>query len=224
MKNVLITGAGTGLGRSLALQYGKDGNHVYLIGRRLEPLEKVAQEIQEAGGQATPITCDITDYEDVKQHLFTKKLEDISLDLIINNAGTGVFGPLESYGDDEIDQVLATNVKGTINMTRAALPSLVEQGNGQIMNIISTAGLRGKKNESVYVASKFAVRGFTESLIKELEGTSIKITAVYMGGMDTPFWNETDHIKDRSRLKSSETVARMIVEQNVGQAEIFIDR
>ncbi|MGM7703327.1 SDR family NAD(P)-dependent oxidoreductase [Pseudalkalibacillus sp. Hm43] len=223
MKNVLITGAGTGLGRSLALQYGKDGHHVYLIGRRVEPLEKVAQEIYTAGGQATPLSCDITNYADV-QHLFTDKLKDNSLDLIINNAGTGVFGPLNSYTEEEINQVLTTNINGTIHMTRAALPSLIEQGNGQIMNIISTAGLRGKKNESVYVASKFAVRGFTESLIKELEGTSIKMTAVYMGGMDTPFWDETDHINDRSRLKSADDVARLIIEQNQGQAEIFIDR
>ncbi len=84
--------------------------------------------------------------------------------------------------------------------------------------------MRGKKNESIYVASKFAVRGFTESLIKELEETAIKVTAVYMGGMDTPFWKETDHIKDRSRLKSPDEVAKFIMEQNTGQAEMFIDR
>lgn len=222
MKNVLITGAGTGLGKSLALQYGKAENHVYLVGRRSEPLKNVAQEILRAGGQATPIPCDITDYNEVQTKI--KSLDHTGLDLIINNAGTGCFGPLDSYTDEEINQVLSTNVNGTINMTRAVLPTLIEQGNGQIMNIISTAGLRGKKNESVYVASKFAVRGFTESLIKELEETAIQMTAVYMGGMDTPFWNETDHIKDRSRLKSADQVARMIVEQNTGQAEIFIDR
>jgi short-subunit dehydrogenase len=109
-------------------------------------------------------------------------------------------------------------------LTRSVMPRFIEQGEGQIMNIISTAGLRGKKNESVYVASKFAVRGFTESLIKELEGTNIKATAVYMGGMDTPFWDETDHITDRSRLKSPDEVAKLIIDQNAGQAEIFIDR
>jgi short-subunit dehydrogenase len=222
MKNVLITGAGTGLGKSLALQYGKDGNHVYLIGRRLEPLEKVAEAIHDAGGQATPVPCDITDFNEVQVKI--KSLDHIGWDVIINNAGIGCFGPLDSYTNEEINQVLSTNVNGIINMTRTVLPTLIKQGNGQIMNIISTAGLRGKKNESVYVASKFAVRGFTESLIKELEGTAIKMTAVYMGGMDTPFWNETDHIKDRSRLKSADEVAQLIIEQNTGQAEVFIDR
>jgi short-subunit dehydrogenase len=151
-------------------------------------------------------------------------LKTTRLDLVINNAGTGCFGPLESYSTGEIQQVLSTNVNGTINVTRCILPYFEQQGSGQVMNIISTAGLRGKKNESVYVASKFAVRGFTESLVKELEGTPIQVTAVYMGGMDTPFWQETDHIKDPSRLKSPNTVAQMIVEQNNGQAELFIDR
>lgn len=223
MMNVLITGAGTGLGKSLALQYGKDGNHVYLIGRRIEPLEEVSQLIKNAGGNATPLTCDITDFDEVEQKV-NRVLQNTRIDLLINNAGTGIFGPLNTYGSDDIDQMFSTNVKGTIHMTKAILPTLVEQGNGQVMNIISTAGLRGKKNESVYVASKFAVKGFTESLIKELEGTAIKMTAVYMGGMDTPFWDETDHINDRSRLKSPDEVAQLIVEQNAGQAEIFIDR
>ncbi|WP_261134529.1 SDR family oxidoreductase [Bacillus sp. Marseille-Q3570] len=223
MKNILITGAGTGLGESLALQYSAEGNHVYLVGRRLETLEHVEKKIKDAGGNATSIVCDITDHPEV-QSTIQSLLKTTTIDILINNAGTGCFGPLESYTNEEIDLVLTTNIKGTINMTRSVLSRFVEQGEGQIMNIISTAGLRGKKNESVYVASKFAVRGFTESLIKELEGTNIKATAVYMGGMDTPFWDETDHITDRSRLKSPDEVAKLIMDQNTGQAEIFIDR
>ncbi|MCF6411988.1 SDR family NAD(P)-dependent oxidoreductase [Pseudalkalibacillus salsuginis] len=223
MKSVLITGAGTGLGKSLALRYSTEGCHVYLVGRTFQTLEKVENIIKQTGGNATSIVCDITDYNEV-QTTIQSLLKSAKIDIFINNAGTGCFGPLNSYTNEEIDQVMATNVKGTINMTRAAIPVLLEQGEGQILNIISTAGLRGKKNESVYVASKFAVRGFTESLIKELEETAIKVTAVYMGGMDTPFWKETDHIKDRSRLKSPDEVAKFIVEQNTGQAELFIDR
>ncbi|WP_257350833.1 SDR family NAD(P)-dependent oxidoreductase [Pseudalkalibacillus decolorationis] len=223
MKNVIITGAGTGLGRSLAIQHGMRGYHIYLIGRRVEPLNIVKNEVENSGGSATPVVCDITNSEEV-QETIQVLLNEKRIDLLINNAGTGCFGPLNTYSDGEIDQVLATNVKGTINLTKKVLPSLIEQGQGQVMNIISTAGLRGKKNESVYVASKYAVRGFTESLIKELEGTSIRITAVYMGGMNTPFWDETEHVKDPSRLKSSDHVAELIVEQNNGQAEIFIDR
>ena len=113
----------------------------------------------------------------------------------------------------QISEMLDTNVLGTILMTQAVLPLLQEQGEGRIMNIISTAGLRGKVNEAVYVASKFAVRGFTESLQKEYENSQMKINAVYMGGMDTPFWAGSNHVTDTSRFRSPKEVAEMIFEQ-----------
>ena len=112
------------------------------------------------------------------------------------------------------------NVKGTILVTLGLLPHM----KGSIINIISTAGLKGKVNEAVYVASKFAVRGFTESLQKEYENSHLVITAVYMGGMNTPFWDETEHIKDKSRLKSPEDVAKEIKDKDDGRSEIHIGK
>lgn len=139
------------------------------------------------------------------------------MDILINNAGVGIFGPIEDMEYKDIDTVIDTNVKGTIYMTKALMPMIKEK----IMNIISTAGLRGKVNESVYCASKFAIRGFSESLLKELEDR-IKVVAVYMGGMDTPFWNNTDHVKDKSRFKSPREVALKIKELDDGRCEIVI--
>lgn len=121
--------------------------------------------------------------------------------------------------NNEIAEMIDTNVIGTIQMTGTILSHLNE---GHIINIISTAGLRGKVNEAVYCASKFALKGFTESLQKEYEGTGIKFTAVYMGGMDTPFWEDSDHIKDTSRLRSSSDVAEIIISQ-MEQDEIIIE-
>jgi short-subunit dehydrogenase len=114
---------------------------------------------------------------------------------------------------EEIETAIQTNVLGTIFLTKELVPHLLEKEKPKIMNIISTAGQKGKVNESVYVASKYAVRGFTESLQKELKG-KIHVIATYMGGMDTPFWNETDHIKDKSRLKSPRKVAEIIVSKD----------
>ncbi|XJZ27922.1 SDR family oxidoreductase [Bacillota bacterium Lsc_1132] len=102
---------------------------------------------------------------------------------LVNNAGVGHFEPLEQLSDQQIHEMLDTNVPGTIQMTKAILPLLLYQGEGHIINIISTAGLRPKVNESVYVASKFWIRGFTESLQKEFEGSNIQFTAVNMGGI-----------------------------------------
>lgn len=98
-----------------------------------------------------------------------------------NNAGIGYFGRLQEISPTEISQMIDTNVKGTIYVTKAILPTFLERNARKIMNIISTAGLRGKVLETAYCTSKFAVRGFTESLVKELEPTSISVSGVYMG-------------------------------------------
>ncbi|MGN7177839.1 SDR family NAD(P)-dependent oxidoreductase [Cytobacillus sp. SAFR-174] len=210
MKSVIITGAGSGLGKELALLFAGQGFHIILTGRTLDKLQSVEQEIHEAGGNAQSYTLDITQTKDISK-LMTQ-IQNLELHGLINNAGVGHFGPVNSLTEQNIQDMFDTNTLGTIYMTKAVLPLLKEKNEGLLMNIISTAGLKGKVNESVYVASKFAVRGFTESLQKELENTNIKVKAVYMGGMDTPFWDESDHIKDKSRLRSPKEVAEMILD------------
>ncbi|WP_226683285.1 SDR family NAD(P)-dependent oxidoreductase [Sutcliffiella horikoshii] len=212
MRSILITGAGTGLGKELALSYAKKGHTIILTGRRLEPLEAVKEEVQSLGAQAFAYQMDISNEADVKNTV-GKITSEHTVDYLLNNAGAGCFGPLIELGFDEIETAIQTNVLGTIFLTKELLPHLLKRGDAKIMNIISTAGQKGKVNESVYVASKFAVRGFTESLQKELEG-KVHVIATYMGGMDTPFWDETNHIKDKSRLKSPREVAEMIVAQD----------
>jgi short-subunit dehydrogenase len=221
-KTVIITGGGSGLGLALAKQYIKKFN-VCLIGRTETKLQEAVKTITQNGNCVSYQVCDAANYEQV-QTVLHAIFEKESVHLLINNAGIGVFEPLNALTKDNIELMVNTNVYGTIYPSQAVFPLFKKQGFGKVMNIISTAGLRGKVNESVYCATKFAVRGFTESLVKEWEGTGIFPTAVYMGGMNTPFWNETDHIKDRSRLKSAETVAKMIFDQDDNRSEIFIDR
>ena len=212
MKTIIITGAGSGLGKELAFLFSQKGYHLILTGRTSEKLIAVKQEIETAGGTADILPLDIRNNEDV-----VNKIKEISRTYeiygLVNNAGIGHFGPFANINEQQVSEILETNVFGTIFMTKAILPVLEQNGEGQIMNIISTAGLRGKANEAVYVASKFAVRGFTESLQKEYEGSGIKFNAVYMGGMNTPFWDESDHIKDKSRLRSAKEIAEIIMGQ-----------
>jgi short-subunit dehydrogenase len=221
MEAIVITGAGTGLGKELALQYAHKGYAIILTGRRQQPLLTVKQEIEKNGGQAFVYTLDIRRYEEVNKIAETI-IQNHLVTCLINNAGIGHFGPLSSLTHEQIDDMIRTNVNGTIYMTKAFLPYFQTLPKAKIMNIISTAGLRGKINESVYVATKFAIRGFSESLVKELEQTNISVTAVYMGGMDTPFWEGTDHIKDHSRLRSPQKVAEQIIAEENGQTEIII--
>ncbi|MYL35278.1 SDR family NAD(P)-dependent oxidoreductase [Pontibacillus yanchengensis] len=219
MAYVGITGASSGLGAELAKAYAANHHHIYLLGRNEDRLLIIQREIQDAGGQADIIVCDVTEPSSVNEGM--QQIDQ--LDILINNAGIGIFGPVVELDSPDITQMLNTNVKGTIYMTQAALPLLEENG-GRVLNIISTAGLRGKVNESVYCASKFAQRGFTESLQKEYENTNIQFTAVYMGGMNTPFWDQSDHVENPSKMKNPAEVAAAIVESDDGRKEIYIDK
>ncbi|EKN71685.1 short-chain alcohol dehydrogenase [Neobacillus bataviensis LMG 21833] len=221
MKTMIITGAGSGLGKELALLFSLKGYHLLLTGRTLEKLTAVKKEIETIGGKADILQLDIRNNKDV-----VNKVKELSRKYtifgLVNNAGIGHFGAFTEVTEQQINEMIDTNILGTILMTKAILPMLEQNNDGQIINIISTAGLRGKVNEAVYVASKFAVRGFTESLQKEYEGSGIKFNAVYMGGMNTPFWDESDHIKDKSRLRSAKEIAEIIIGR-LNQDSIIIE-
>jgi len=221
MKAIIMTGAGSGLGKELSLLLAKQGYHMILTGRTEDKLLDVQAQIEQSGGSATTLELDIRNLEDVKEKaiLLSKKYNLYGL---VNNAGVGYFGPFSDISDQEIEGMFQTNVFGTIHMTKAILPYLELNQEGLVLNIVSTAGLRGKKNEAVYCSSKFAVRGFTESMQKEYEGTGIRFVAAYMGGMDTPFWEGSDHVADTSRFRSASEVAEMII-NSLDQDAIVIE-
>jgi short-subunit dehydrogenase len=220
MKKAIITGGGTGLGKELGKLLSKE-YHIVLLGRTKEKLEDAANEIRETGGEVSYAVLDVRSPLEVEQVSSTELLQD-DIGLLIHNAGVGYFGPLTEAKDVELEAMFETNVLGPIRLTKGLLPQL-EKNKSTILNIISTAGLRGKKNESLYVASKFALRGFGESLQKEYDGSGIRVVNAYMGGMNTPFWDETDHISDRSRLRSPQEVAEIIVDQYQSKDEIVIE-
>ncbi|PLR66612.1 SDR family NAD(P)-dependent oxidoreductase [Bacillus sp. UMB0893] len=223
MSAIVITGAGSGLGRALAEQYSSQYNEIILIGRNQDRLEQTKEILlQKTELEVFTYPLNIQNQKEVET--FSKMIfSQHKVTALINNAGVGHFGPVTQMSAEEIDEMLDTNVKGTIFLTQAFINEFSKKGTGKILNIISTAGLRGKVNESVYAASKFAVRGFTESLVKELGGSGIMISGVYMGGMDTPFWDHNDHIKDKSRLKSPETIAQRIFSMDDGRTEILVE-
>ncbi|WP_100330433.1 SDR family NAD(P)-dependent oxidoreductase [Bacillus xiapuensis] len=221
MRNCVITGGGSGLGKELAIIYGQKGYHTHLISRQADKLASVQREIITAGGQATIHSLDLRNPAEIERlaNRFLSKQQ--SIDLLINNAGIGIFGPFAEIDIDDLQTTFETNVYAPIIMTKIFLP-LMTSG-GSVINIISTAGLRGKKNEAIYCASKFALRGFTESLQKEFEPSRIRFVAVYMGGMNTPFWELSDHVKDTSKLKTPEEVASIIASQAKDKNEIIIE-
>jgi short-subunit dehydrogenase len=181
-----ITGAGSGLGATLAQQLSEKGYHICLTGRNTDKLDRIASTLQ---GDFSIYALDVSSHEQVTKVFNKVKEEHGQLDLLINNAGVGVFDLTESLTEDNVHQMIDINLKGTIFCTQAVVNEMKQRNQGTIVNIVSTAGLEGKVTESVYCASKFGVRGFTESLQLELEDTEIRISGVYMGGMNTNFWD-----------------------------------
>ncbi|WP_066305339.1 SDR family oxidoreductase [Bacillus sp. FJAT-29814] len=221
MNSLIVTGGGSGLGKELALLFSQKGFHILLAGRTVEKLTGVKHEIEASGGSADTLQLDVSNGEEVSR-VIGNAGKKYDIHGVVNNAGVGHFGPFVEISEKQINEMLDTNVIGTILVTKTVLPLLVDKGEGRVMNIISTAGLRGKVNEAVYCASKFAVRGFTEALQKEYEGSNIKFNAVYMGGMNTPFWDAGDYVKDPSRLPSAKSVAEVIMVQ-IDQDTIIIE-
>ncbi|MDV2886973.1 SDR family oxidoreductase [Alkalihalophilus pseudofirmus] len=217
---VAITGASSGLGAALAKLYGLKGAHVCLLGRSKEKLES---SFNGQEGSYSAHALNIVNKEEVASVFHQLSEEFGEVDMLINNAGAGYFGPAEDLGKEELDTMLDVNVKGTIYPTQAVLPQMKKRNKGVIVNIVSTAGLVGKANESGYVASKFAVRGFTESLQAELSDTMIRISGIYMGGMDTPFWDGIFSDEKRKMLMQPKDVAEIIVHNLDERTNLSVD-
>lgn len=222
MKNCFITGGGSGLGKELALLYSQKGCHVLLAGRRADKLEAVKKAIEAGGGTAAIYELDVRNAAEIEQLAASFQANGQTLDLLINNAGIGIFGPFPTITPDDIEAVFSVNVCAPIMLTKAFLPLLGSRSS--VVNIISMAGLRGKKHEALYCASKFALRGLTESLQKEYQESGPRFVAAYMGGMNTPFWEQSKHVKDPSVLPSPKQVAEQIVQEAEEKLEIIIER
>ncbi|QDX95341.1 3-oxoacyl-[acyl-carrier protein] reductase [Brevibacillus laterosporus] len=205
---VVITGAGSGLGASLAKRYSEQGYHVCLLGRTKAKLERTAEQL--AGSNSIHVG-DVASRQAIMEMMTAIIKKHGSIDVLINNAGTGSFDLAENLTEEAVHQMIDINLKGTIFSTQEVLKQMKEQNRGTIINIVSTAGKVGKANESVYCASKFGVRGFTESLYIELKETPIQVIGIYMGGMKTEFWNGIFTEERMKHLMEPDDVADVIM-------------
>ncbi|OGK58130.1 hypothetical protein A3H86_04020 [Candidatus Roizmanbacteria bacterium RIFCSPLOWO2_02_FULL_41_9] len=185
-KVLIITGASDGLGKGLALRLAKDKARVVLLARNQDKLKAVKEEIIKLGGKAEYFVCDVGKPEQVQSVVKSIKSAYGKIDVLINNAGIWTTGPLEAHPIDKIKDLFATNTLGTIFMTREVLPMMKAVKSGQILNVMSIAGVEEVDAYGiVYVATKHALQGFTDTLKQELQGTGIKVMGFYPGGMAT---------------------------------------
>ncbi len=207
-KIAVITGAGSGLGASLAKKYANDDYHVCLIGRTIEKLERTAKALSNVNYSI--FSVDISSKKEVSAVFSTIKETLGSVDVLVNNAGVGVFDVAENLEEDAVHQMIDINLKGSIFCTQEVLADMKERNSGSILNVVSTAGLEGKSTESVYCASKFGMRGFHESLLVELKDTDVHAFGAYMGGMNTNFWEGILDESITSGLMDPEDIADII--------------
>ena len=174
-KKAIITGGGRGLGKATAIAFAKEGIDIAITGRNEAVLKETVSELEAFGIKAIYSVFDVSDYESVKNGIKNIINELGSVDILVNNAGIAAFGTFNEMKVDKWSQIIQTNVMGMYYVTKEVLPYLINQNEGEIINVSSTAGLSGNASTSAYSASKFAVIGMSESLMKEVRKNNIRV-------------------------------------------------
>lgn len=229
MKKVaVITGGSSGLGFEIAKQLSNWGDvDICLISRNKQKMQKALEQLP---SNVLSFVGDISNEQFVKSAFAELQEKGYEIEYLFNNAGVGLFGDPDQNIGEVTTNVINSNLIGTILVTNYAIP-LMEKHGGKIVNILSSAALKGNPFESLYCASKWGVRGFTESLKSYYKGSNIKIVGVYPGGMNTEFWNNSrDYVSHEKsdKFMNPADVANIILnnisETSVSVADIVIER
>ena len=174
-KKAIITGGGRGLGKATAMAFAKEGIDVAITGRNEIALKATVLELESLGVKATYSVFDVGNYEEVKTGIQSIIKTFGTIDILVNNAGIAAFGSFNDMDVNQWSQIIQTNLMGMYYVTKEVLPYLIDKNEGDIINVASTAGLNGNANTSAYSASKFAVIGMSESLMKEVRKNNIRV-------------------------------------------------
>ena len=220
-KVAVVTGAGRGIGRAVALAYARMGADVACVSRTEENSAKVAAEVEALGRRAWPLAVDVSDTAAVDAA--AKEILELAgrVDILVNNAGVTRDNLLMRMSEEEWDTVLNTNLKGAFNFTRALTRPFIKQRSGRIINIASVIGLIGNAGQSNYAASKAALIGFTKSIAKELAPRGITVNAIAPGFIETDMTAVLDD-KVREEVLGRVPLGRFGSSDDIAHAAAFL--
>ncbi len=206
-KTALITGAGRGIGRAIALAFAREGCKVALLARTRAELDDTAKEIVAFGGEALVTVCDVIRTEDIKRAV-TETLDAFGkVDILVNNAGAAHFRPIQQVTLEEWQHALDVNVTSAFLFIQGVLPGMMEQRSGRIINISSVTGLKALPDQSAYGAAKHALNSLTKSLNLELREYNIAAHALCPGGVDTKLSQDAMPHRDKTEWMQPEDIA-----------------
>jgi NAD(P)-dependent dehydrogenase (short-subunit alcohol dehydrogenase family) len=209
-KVALVTGAGRGIGKAVALSLAQAGCRVILAARTRENLEAVQKEILSQGGDALAVPADLTVDEDIQRLVEESQAKWGAVDILINNAGWGKRAPVVSASLTDWDQTFRLNLRAPMVLAKALLPSMIVKREGAVINIGSVSGKTGEANGAAYSASKFGLIGFTQSLYEEVREHGIKVAVILPGFVDTPLIPPNRQL-DRSRMIQADDIAQTVL-------------
>ncbi len=226
-KVVIVTGAGSGIGRATALAFAREGATVAVADRGREKAEAVAAEAVAQGGRALPVACDVSLAADCDAAVRSTETAFGPLEILVNNAGIGTTGTALTTGEADFEKLLSVNVKGTYLMSRAALAVMVPRRRGVIVNAGSIAGLRAVADRAAYVTTKFAVVGLTKAMALDHVKDGIRVNAVCPGTTLTPWIDERlaeapDRDAGMAALVARQPMGRLGTAEEMAAAYLFL--
>jgi NAD(P)-dependent dehydrogenase (short-subunit alcohol dehydrogenase family) len=205
-----ITGCSSGLGKALANRVLKSGANVVVTGRKLADINHFATEFP---NQVLVMNVDVTNTQQIRSAVDAAKNKFGHIDVLVNNAGIGIFGAIEEIPDKEVRNIFETNFFGTLNMIKAILPIMRAQKSGHIINVTALGGIVATQCLGIFNATKFAIEGLSESLEQEVSPIGIKITLIEPGPTRTPFMNSMKRFESINDYNESREFIKNIIEQ-----------
>jgi NAD(P)-dependent dehydrogenase (short-subunit alcohol dehydrogenase family) len=203
----IVTGAGRGIGRAIAGAFAREGAAVVLAARSVPELDRVAREIEQAGGRALVVPTDARHEASVEALVRRALAEWRQVDVLVNAAGVATFAPVTDSKLDDWDQTLAVNLRGAVLCCRAVLPAMIGRHRGTIISVGSVVTSRSLAGSAAYTASKYGLLGFSRVLAEEMRSHGVRVGVLSAGATDTPLWDTMPGAPARDRMLRADQVA-----------------